>query len=236
MKELGAVLSNLNSPKILDVGTGGGNFIRLITSLYDGYKSIVGIDDLEIAVNTSKKNFNDERITFEKMNAYEMRFNDNTFDVVCISNSLHHLQHPERLFEEMERVLKEGGMIIINEMINDNLNTKQISHLKIHHFAAEIDRELGETHNETFSKSEILQIIEESSSLTTHNQWNLVLTEVNNDKEEEKSWLLQLIDRLVNRVSDVSRRAFYKEKGERIKEYVMQNGFESATQFLVVLK
>ena len=75
---------------------------------------------------------------------------DNSFDIISLSNSLHHLENPKEIFAEMERVLAQYGIIIINEMISDGLSKRQKSHLKLHHFAAEVDRALGGTHNETF--------------------------------------------------------------------------------------
>lgn len=235
MEKLGKFLKTLQKPRILDVGTGGGNFITLLTSLYDEFESIVGIDNLDIAISASRKNFHDERITFEKMDAYNMTFTDGLFDVVCLSNSLHHLEKPHRIFKEMERVLKPGGVIIVNEMMRDHLSSKQITHLKLHHFAAEIDRELGDTHNETYKKTEIINKLKEISTLTVKDYWDMYSEQPVENTKEEIEWLLQTIDRLSERLQDKEKRQFYKEKGERIKEYVLKVGFEPATQLLVVL-
>ena len=140
MRKLKNIIVSLNSPRILDVGTGNGNFIRVLTSLEADFKSAVGIDVLNSSITSCEANFNDERISFVKMNALNMDFEDNSFDVVSLSNSLHHLLDIEDTLKEMERVLAPGGVIIICEMINNNLNKKQKSHLQLHHFAAEIDR------------------------------------------------------------------------------------------------
>ena len=235
MEKLGNFLQTLQKPKILDVGTGGGNFIQLLTSQYDDFESIVGIDNLDIAISTSRKNFQDDRITFEKMDAHSMTFNDGIFDVVCLSNSLHHLEKPDIIFKEMERVLKTGGVIIVNEMMRDHLSSKQITHLKLHHFAAEIDRELGDTHNETYKREEIIDKLNEISTLTIKDSWDMRQEQPTENTKEEIDWLLQTIDRLSDRLQDEEKRQFYKKKGERIKEYVLKVGFESATQLLVVL-
>ncbi len=235
MEKLREHLNTLHRPKVLDVGTGGGNFIKLIASLYDDYESIVGIDSLDIAISSARKSFPDERITFEKMDAHSMTFDDNVFDVICLSNSLHHLRTPNVIFKEMERVLKKNGIIIVNEMMSDNLSVKQITHLKLHHFAAEIDRELGDTHNETYKREEILNILKRISTLTVKDSWDLEFEEQVENSKEEIDWLIKTIDRLSERVQDEERKKFYKQKGERIKEYVLKEGFDSATQLLVIL-
>lgn len=236
MEKLKQFLETLDEPSILDVGTGGGNFISLITSLYDGFSSIEGIDNLQIAVSSATKNFKDPRITFKQMDAFKMDYADNTFDMVCLSNSLHHLRDVKGIFKEMERVLKPGGTLLVNEMMQDHLTSKQITHLKLHHFAAEIDRELGDTHNETFKREEIISVLNKASSLTIKDYWDMDFERPKENTQEEIDWLLSTIDRLSDRVKDEERREFYKEKGEKIKEYVLKVGFESATQLLVILQ
>lgn len=236
MEKLKQFLHTLDQPSILDVGTGGGNFIALLTSLYDGYSKIEGIDNLQIAVSSATKNFNDPRISFRQMDAFQMDYEDNTFDVVCLSNSLHHLRDVGGIFKEMERVLKPGGTLLINEMMRDHLSSKQITHLKLHHFAAEIDRELGDSHNETFRREEIVEVLKSISKLTVKDYWDMELDKPTENTKEEIDWLLNTIDRLSDRVKDDERRTYYKEKGDKIKEYVLKVGFESATQLLVILQ
>ena len=236
MEKLKEILAKLDKPRILDVGTGGGNFIKLLSSVYDNYESIVGIDQLEIAISSSSKNFEDKRISFLQMDAFNMSFEDNKFDVVCLSNSLHHLRDVAGILKEMERVLKPGGTLLINEMMQDHLTTRQITHLKLHHFAAEIDRERGQTHNETFKRTEIIEVLEANSSLTVQEAWDMEFEREPENSEEEIQWLLKTIDRLSDRVEDKERQKHFKEKGERIKEYVLKVGFDSATQLLVILQ
>ena len=146
MIKLGRFLKHFENPKILDVGTGNGNFIKMIMSITDYYEEIIGIDNLDIAISTATKNFTDERIKIVKMDALKMDFEDGYFDLVCLSNSLHHLADIPTMIKEMERVIKPGGYLLINEMMSDGLSARQKGHVKIHHFAAEIDRETGGTH------------------------------------------------------------------------------------------
>ncbi len=236
MEKLKEFLNKLDKPKILDVGTGGGNFIKLLISLYEDFESIVGIDQVEIAISSSKKNFTDERISFQQMDAFNMTFEDGSFDVVCLSNSLHHLRDVSGILQEMERVLKPGGTLLINEMMQDHLTSRQITHLKLHHFAAEIDRERGDTHNETFKRNEIIELLEEKSTLTIKESWDMFYERESKNTQKEIDWLLNTINRLTERVQDEDRKEHFKQKGERIKEYVLKVGFDSATQLLVILQ
>lgn len=236
MRKLGAFFNKLENIKILDVGTGNGNFIKIIQSITDNYDEIVGIDNLDIAISTSRKNFTDERIRFSLMDALSMEFEDNYFDVVCLSNSLHHLESVSVMIKEMERVLKPGGFLLVNEMISDNLNARQKAHKKIHHFAAEIDRIFGESHNDTFRAKEILETLEGVSKLNIIDAWNLMFSRTTTNSKEEIEWLCSTVDRVQKRLVGHERQEEFYLKGEKIKKYIKRVGFDSATQLVVILK
>lgn len=46
-------------------------------------------------------------------------YDDDVFDIVVSSHVLEHIQHPERGIEEMRRVLRPGGMIVVGVPIYD---------------------------------------------------------------------------------------------------------------------
>nr|HPJ24496.1 class I SAM-dependent methyltransferase [Bacillota bacterium] len=91
MEKLKSFLESLEDAKILDVGTGRGNFISLIDYLYSGYAKIVGIDILDKMVEIAEKHFEaNERIKIVKRDILDTGFPKEHFDLVCLSNSLHH--------------------------------------------------------------------------------------------------------------------------------------------------
>ena len=45
---------------------------------------------------------------------YKLPFNTNTFDIVLSTQVLEHLEHPQQAIDEMYRVLKPGGKIILS--------------------------------------------------------------------------------------------------------------------------
>jgi len=238
MKRLNSFLNTRKGSKILDVGTGGGNFIATLTNLFDGYGEIVGIDTSLGAIKSARESFKDERISFEQMDANKMTFEDNSFDIICLSNSLHHLENPKEIFAEMERVLAQYGIIIINEMISDGLSKRQKSHLKLHHFAAEVDRALGGTHNETFKGVEVASKLAEYSTLRVKSIFEVPSGRTGGKDEntkEEMDWLYNTIDRILNRVDELDNKMYFRKKAEKIRNYIKKNGFDSATQLVVVL-
>ena len=67
MEKLKNYLETANKKTFLDIGTGAGNFIHFIKSMYDGFDTMIGIDVFERVIDMAKKNNQDERVTFEVM-------------------------------------------------------------------------------------------------------------------------------------------------------------------------
>jgi ubiquinone/menaquinone biosynthesis C-methylase UbiE len=55
-------------------------------------------------------------ISFETGDAQELPYEDESFDLVITRLSLHHFIDPQRPFNEMKRVLKRGGKLVIWDM------------------------------------------------------------------------------------------------------------------------
>lgn len=238
MEKLARVLNERKAMRILDVGTGTGNFVSLITSCYDDFTELVGIDTIKGAVETANKQFSDKRIRFELMDGNEMTFMDGYFDVICLSNSLHHLDNIEKLFVEMSRVLKPGGVVIVSEMISNDLTKKQLSHLKIHHFAAKTDRLRGETHNETYTDKEIIHILETRTSFKTINSWTLRILRNKNDKDlpNRFKWFEDTVQRLIDRVPEELVTNELIKEGQEVVEYIKMNKFDTCPSIIVVIE
>lgn len=236
MEKLKTILLKKNNVKILDVGTGNGNFVKIITALSDNYSEIIGIDLIEGAIEGCNKNFEDERINFFRMDAMKMEFEDNSFDFVCLSNSLHHLEDISKILSEMERVLKPNGALIFCEMMSNGLDKRQKSHLLMHHYAAEIDRYRGRFHDLTFTNKKIFEILESNSTLKIKDAWDLTYPRRETNSEEEIEWLFETIDRVKESVDDPGKREYFEKEADKVKKHIRKYGFDSATQLIVVLK
>lgn len=236
MNKLEVLLNEKSNSKILDVGTGSGNFITIISQLTDKFSEIIGIDLISSAIEGCKGSFKDKRINFFKMDALNMEFEDDSFDFVCLSNSLHNLSDINATLVEMERVLKPGGALVFCEMVSNNLEKNQKSHLLLHHFAAEIDRERGNIHNETLSSDDILKLLEENSSLSIKDAWDLTYLRKDTNTKEEMDWLYKTLDCIIEQVKESDKFDYFAKKAETIKEYIRKHGFQSATSQIVVLK
>ena len=236
MEKLAKLLHEKQDSKILDVGTGTGNFIKLITSCYNNYESIFGIDTVQGAINLANEAFNDDRITFVHMDGYHMDYPDKHFDFVCLSNSLHHLNDIGPLFDEMKRVLKDDGYLIVAEMTNNDLTSKQLSHLKIHHFAAKTDRLKGDVHHETYSESKIKETLN-TIPLTTDRSWILkILASESDDLPDRFKWYEDTVSRLIKRIPEQFQTEALKLEGQQVVEYIKEHGFDTCPTLIVVMK
>jgi len=152
-------LKEISGGKILDIGTGGGDFVGFLKQALKSFDSFIGIDLNEEELKKAEKEYG-TFAKFKKMNAEKLDFPDRTFDIVSIASSLHHLERPEKVLKEMFRVIKPQGYLIIQEMYSNLTQTEaQLATLQDHHFGAKIDTLLGEYHRETYTKEEIKGIV-----------------------------------------------------------------------------
>jgi len=54
-----------------------------------------------------------DHLDFKNIDAQNTGFKNNEFDFIISSNMIHHLPYPLKFFEEMHRILKKGGKLII---------------------------------------------------------------------------------------------------------------------------
>ncbi len=236
MKRLKTFLEQMPDSKILDVGTGVGNFIALIDSLYKDYGKIVGIDIMDRMVEIATKNFEDNnKIKIVKRDILHTEFPVAHFDIVCLSNSLHHLEDVKGTFEAMESLLKPGGYLVFNEMRSDDLNEKQISHKLIHHFSAKLDREMGQIHNDTMKRQEILDLIAKESTCEIVDEWDMEVPKAEPSQAEIEQFA-NTVDMLLKRTQNPILIEKYQAEADEIKNYIISHGLEACTQLLVVAK
>lgn len=97
--------------KILDVGTGSGYFAVLLTKL--GH-TVTGIDLTAAMLEEAKENCKDFGVTAEfiQMDAQNLDFANESFDVVLSRNLTWTLPDPVRAYQEWYRVLKKGGLLL----------------------------------------------------------------------------------------------------------------------------
>ncbi len=168
MEQLKQFLKDKNVKSILDIGTGSGQFASQLLQIFPKAE-LTGIDPSTEGFEKATEKLAGYKTQFFKMNAEQLDFESDSFDLVSLSNALHHLPYLEKSLAEIKRVVATGGYIVINELLADNLSPAQENQKYYHHLKSYTDRLTGNFHHETWTKQGILNIIEENGiKILTH--------------------------------------------------------------------
>ena len=98
--------------KVLDIGCGNG-YVLFQYARHGA--EVTGVDLTSTAIDLSRKRFELAKMpgTFVEIDGQHLPFPDDHFDVVCSMGVLHHISNPEPTVNEMYRVLKPGGRLIV---------------------------------------------------------------------------------------------------------------------------
>lgn len=100
---------------ILDFGCGNMFTAKHLIDLNPNLK-ITGMDVIEDQ-NLDKKILDHPALSFKQINSREIPFPDHTFDTTMVISTLHHTPEPEYYIQELKRVTKPGGnLIVVEEM------------------------------------------------------------------------------------------------------------------------
>ena len=97
--------------KVLDIGCGPGFFSILMAQC--GHE-VTGVDYSDEMVSHARQNAATMRqnIEFQRMDAQNLQFDDESFDLVISRNVTWCLEQPEKAYREWLRVLRKGGRIV----------------------------------------------------------------------------------------------------------------------------
>jgi SAM-dependent methyltransferase len=93
--------------KVLNVGGSAG---AIDNFLADHARRVVGIDIDDGAIQHAQETFVKENLEFQVADALNLPFDDAGFDVVICSHVYEHVPDPVRMFAEIHRVLRPGGI------------------------------------------------------------------------------------------------------------------------------
>ena len=103
-----------------------------------GFKNITLVDASEGMLNSAKSKLKDHKVNFKQMFLPKLLLDDLSFDVVCFIQVLHHIDSPDEnklvlqkedypdfieVVKESYRVLKPGGVIVIDTMFEENIES-----------------------------------------------------------------------------------------------------------------
>jgi SAM-dependent methyltransferase len=245
VRESGAIevrekLGTISGGNILDVGSEEGDFINTLMKTLLDYNSFTGIDILEDELEKAREQLKDAPVIFKEMNAEMMTFQDNQFDTVCASYSIHHLENIETVLSEMYRVLKPGGNFIIQEMYSDGEQTAaQLVDKEVHNLNAKIDSLFGIPHFEALTRQRMTNLINNvglDEVEAIESSWAvkcLFCKDVNECQNPTRAdnieYILKRIDDDLERVREHSSYDELRKEAESLKERVKVEGSAAAS-------
>ena len=154
---------------VLDVGCGNG---RSIFDILPKTKNVTGIDHDNKAVADAKNNFSKySSIKIIKADAAQLPFDNEEFDfVICMITFANFADKKFKALEEMRRVLKDSGKIIISvfseNALEERMRVYKTSGVKIKEVkngTVIFDESLGDSISEQFTKEQLENIFSRSN-------------------------------------------------------------------------
>lgn len=119
------------NPTILELGAGEGYLTKLIMGKLE-YKKYVATEISDEGV----KRLKEKDIEALQMNAEKLDFADDSFDIVCCFDAMHHVYNPRKMAAEMIRVAKKNvflieanGLCLIRKLLEKTRRYKMVHEL-----------------------------------------------------------------------------------------------------------
>ena len=114
------LLREVDLGNVLELGCGTGLYTETLQKVGD---HVVATDLSDEMIAFAKEKRGElENVEFRKADALNLEFNDETFDTVFMANLIHIVGNAERVIQESKRVLKKGGLLIINSFAIDDMS------------------------------------------------------------------------------------------------------------------
>jgi SAM-dependent methyltransferase len=115
----------------LDVGTGTGPLALALASLV---REVVGLDVVPEMLAHAREAAKDvDNVVFVEGSVSRMPFDDERFDLVASSRTIHHLEWPDIAISEMVRVTRLRGRLLVIDQIASADPLEALAHNRIEH-------------------------------------------------------------------------------------------------------
>ena len=112
-ERLRRLLTMTGEERALDVGTGAGAFAIALAPFV---REVVGVDIVPELLEEGRKRA-PANVELVEADATALPYELGSFDLVCTARTLHHVQRPELVLAEMNRVLRPGGTMLVVDQL-----------------------------------------------------------------------------------------------------------------------
>ncbi len=233
LPELKKHLERMHAGHLLDVATGEGDFLYFLLESFATYDSATGLDSKLESIAVAKEKLVHYKVDFVQGNIRKLPFEDNYFDTVTVSNSIHCFELPAKAVSSMVRVLVPGGLLIVNEMISDNLKPAQQNHFEFLNLKAEINTAMGIYHRAIYSSDELYRIFDDANigidtTILSGNEMPLL-------NSKEKMWqFFRRFDAMVTMAAQLPNGREIEARADYLKEKIEKEGFQTPPQLTIL--
>lgn len=128
---IGFIKKYKNTGKLLDVGCAFG---YLLEAAKDGGFDIYGVELSKFSSNIAQNKFG-EKIFNKQLE--DVKFQDEYFDVITMSDLIEHIPKPQDFLKEVRRILRKDGIIVIITPDTDSFSRKILGYKNWFHYKPE---------------------------------------------------------------------------------------------------
>jgi phosphatidylethanolamine/phosphatidyl-N-methylethanolamine N-methyltransferase len=161
-----------NKDKILFVGVGTGADLEVINY---ADLDITAIDFSPDMLEKGRRKFKDSPIEFLEMDAQNMEFGNESFDYVVASLILSVVPDADKCFQEMKRVLKKDGKIIIFDKFIPTSKRPSLPRKFLRPIIKVLGTDIGLSFEELFLRNNINLHIEEDKSVMMNGMYRKII-------------------------------------------------------------
>jgi len=227
------------APRVLDVACGDGSFTQILHEALPEYEIIIAVDVDPSLLEQGEDRFaetypgREPSVRFVRGDAQRLSFMNTAFDVVTISNALHHVANVPETLAEILRVTKPGGAVLIHEMVSDRLSAPQQVARDLHHFKARIDRLYGVSHRPSYTRAELSAFLEElPAKIVARVSYD---PGGSGDEGEDIEDRVEFVETYAELAADLPSYAAIRKEATRLIHRLRSIGFAYPTQELIAL-
>ncbi|MEO4053100.1 class I SAM-dependent methyltransferase [Solibacillus sp. CAU 1738] len=162
--------------KILFVGVGTGADIELINY---AYHNITAIDYSPNMLEKAQVKFQNSNIQFLEMDAQNMTFDNESFDLIIASLILSVVPDASMCFKEMERVLNQHGTIVVFDKFAPTNKKLALPKILLRPFISLLGTDIGRSFEEIIAqKSNNIKVVQDEPVMLNGMYRKIVLSKV----------------------------------------------------------